>query len=122
EKLLALHDEVRHGTQGHGEPLRQAVGTVASSHAATDDQASLARLRLFEDKGPRGLILTVGQAPGKNQAVLGLALRNDKDILHTRECGEHAANTDALQVGEDAFGAVVAAVINEVVGIPSGAA
>ena len=122
EKLLALHDEMRHATQGRGEPLRQAEGTIAFSHAATHDQASLARLRLFEDKGPSGLILTVGQAPGKNQAVFGLALRYDKDIFRTGKCGEHTAYTDVLQVGEDAFGTVVAAVINEVVGIPSGAA
>jgi hypothetical protein len=112
EKLLALHDEMRHATQGRREPLRKAEGMIAFSHAATHDQASLARLRQFEDKGPSGLIPTAGQAPGKDQAVFGLALRYDKDIFRAGECGEHAAYTYVLILGEDAFGAVMAAVIN----------
>src|SRR5208337_2592297 len=122
EKLLALHDEMRHATQRRGKPLRQAEGMIACGHAATYDQASLARLRLFEDKGPSDLIPAVGQAPGKNQAVFRLTLCNDKHVLRAGERREHAAHTDVLQVGEDAFGAVVSAVINEVVGIPPGAA
>src|SRR5271167_3810075 len=79
EELFALHDEMSHGTDARGEPLRQAEWMIARSHAATDDQACLASLGFFEDVRPSGLMLTVGQPPRENQAVFGFTLRNNED-------------------------------------------
>ena len=121
EELLALHDEMRHGAEARGEPLRQAEGMIARSHAATDDQACLVLLGFFEDVRPSGLMLTVGQPPRKNQTVFGFTLRNDEDILHPRERWKYTPDVDVLKVGQNAFGAGVAPVINKIVGVPASA-
>ncbi len=43
--------------------------------------------------------------------------------LHfARHSGEHASDADVLIIGQDTFGASLPAVIDEVVGVPSGAA
>jgi hypothetical protein len=50
KELLALHDEMRQAAGGQGDPLRQAVGTIASRYAASHNQSGLIRLRLFQDE------------------------------------------------------------------------
>ena len=104
------------------EPLRHAVGTIAGSHAATHDQARLVWPRLFQDECPSGLILAVGQSPGKNQAVFGLTLRNEEHVLGSGERRKYTPYPDTLILGQDVFGAAVATVVDEVVGVPSGSA
>ena len=121
-ELLALHDEMRQAPGCYGQPLGQAIGVIAGCHAAAYDQARSVRLRLFQDERPGGLILAAGQSPGKNEAALDLALRHEKNVPSSGKCREYAPYSDVLVLGQDAFGAAMAAVIDEVVCVPSGAA
>jgi hypothetical protein len=54
--------------------------------------------------------------------VFRLTLHDDEHIRSSGKCGEYPAHVDALIRGQDAFGAALTAVIDEIVGIPSGAA
>ena len=58
----------------------------------------------------------------KNEAAFGLELRDKKHVGNARERGKDASHMDVLVGGQDAFSAVMASVIDEVVGVPSGAA
>jgi hypothetical protein len=77
---------------------------------------------IFNDERPGGLILAAGQSPRENEAVLPLALRDQEPAGSSGECGEYASHADVLMIGQDAFGAKLTAVRDEVVGIPSGMA
>src|SRR5271169_3043656 len=119
EELLTLHDQVCQAAGWYCQPLRQTVGAIARCNATAHDQARLVGLQLFEDEGPGGLVLPVRQSPGKNQAVFRLTLRNEEHVLGSGECRKNTPYPDALILGQDAFGAVATAVVNEVVGVPS---
>ena len=121
QQLLALHDEMRQATDWYGEPLRQAVGMIARCNSAAYDQARSVRLWLFQDERPGGLILAAGQSPGKNKAALRVALGHEKHVSSAEKCREYASHTDVLVLGQDVLGAAMAAVIDEVVCVPSGA-
>lgn len=54
--------------------------------------------------------------------MLRFALRDHEHVSGSGECGEHDSYPDVLIIGQNAFGAMVTAVIDEVVGVPSGAA
>ncbi len=122
QQLLALHDEMRQAPGCYGQPLGQAIGVIAGCHATAYDQARSVRLRLFQDERPGGLILAAGQSPVKNEAALRLALRHQKHVPSSGKCTEYASHADVLVLGQDALGAAMAAVIDEVVCVPSGAA
>src|SRR5208337_3073453 len=95
---------------------------IASRHATPYDQARLVGLGLFQDERPGGLIPAARQSPCEDEAVLPFALRDYEHVLSSGECGEYASHTGVLITGQDAFGAALTAVIDEVVGVPSGAA
>jgi hypothetical protein len=77
---------------------------------------------IFNDERPGSLILAARQSPRENEAVLPLALRDQEPAGSSGECGEYASHADVLIIGQDAFGAKLTAVRDEVVGIPSGTA
>ncbi len=54
--------------------------------------------------------------------MLPFALRDHEHISGSGEGGEHASYADVLIIGQNAFGAMMTAVIDEVIGVPSGAA
>jgi hypothetical protein len=52
--------------------------------------------------------------------VLRFTLRNHENVFGSGECRKHTSHANVLILGQDAFGAIAAAVINDVVGVSSG--
>ena len=121
QELLALHDEMRHAADAYGEPLWQAVGTIAGCHATAHDQACLIGLRLFEDERPSGLILPLGNRQERTRLCSGSHCATTNTSVAPGRAGNTLPTWIFLIVWQDTFGAAVAAVIDEVVGVPSSA-
>jgi len=81
----------------------------------------LTRLRLFEHECPSGLVKSLLQSPRQYEAAFRFILRYDEDILCSGKRREHASNRDVLKFRQDSLGAPMTAIVNEIVGIPSGA-
>src|SRR5271167_2977312 len=103
------------------EPLRQTVRMVAGGYATAHDQSRLIWLRLFQHECPSRLVTTICQSPRKNEATIRLILRHSEHVSDSGEGGEYASHRDALIFRQDAFGAVMPAVVDEIIGIPSSA-
>jgi hypothetical protein len=103
------------------EPLRQTVRTIAGGYATAHNQARLIWLRPFQHERPSRPVTTICQPPRENEGTIHLTFGDDEHVLGSGNRGEHAPYRDVLIFGQDAVGTRMSAVVDEVVGIPSGA-
>lgn len=121
EQLLALHDEVRAWGNKSRDPLRQSEGMVIRADVSTHNEARNPRLGFFQHERPRGEILPAGRSPSENQVVPRLKLCDDKHIFHTGKGRKYATHGDVLILWQNSPCTGLAAIVNEVVGVPSAA-
>ena len=93
-------------------------------YAPPNNKRGLIRLGrgLFQHECPSCLITAIWQSPSEDEAPRGIALCNNEDILCAGESREDSSGRGVLEFRQNALGAPVTSVVNEIVGIPPGVA
>ena len=102
-----------------GQPPWQSVQLIAATAARAGNEARGTVLHVFEDKRPRQQRRVVWRRPADDEKALRLERQHREAVGHSRQRREDHAGGEVLKLRDDACGARLATVVEEIVAVPS---